>query len=31
VNHLSEDAAARAISARERTVVGLHPPGFLDA
>lgn len=30
VNHLSSDAQARAISDRERTVVGLHPPGFYD-
>lgn len=31
VNHLSSDAVARATTARERTVVGLHPPGFYDA
>jgi hypothetical protein len=30
VNHLSSDAADRAISDRERTVVGLHPAGFYD-
>jgi hypothetical protein len=30
VNHLSSDAAARAITEREKTVVGLHPAGFFD-
>ena len=30
VNHLSPDAVARAVSDRERTVVGLHPAGFYD-
>ncbi len=30
VNHLSSEAVARAGSPRERTVVGLHPPGFYD-
>ncbi len=30
VNHLSDDAVARAVSERERTVVGLHPAGFYD-
>lgn len=29
-NHLSADAIARAESERERSVVGLHPPGFYD-
>ena len=31
VNHLSREAVARATTARDRTVVGLHPPGFYDA
>jgi ectoine hydroxylase-related dioxygenase (phytanoyl-CoA dioxygenase family) len=31
VNHLSPEAIARALTDRERTVVGLHPPGFYDA
>ena len=30
VNHLSEAAQGRAVSDRERTVVGLHPAGFYD-
>ena len=30
VNHLSAEAAARAVTDRERTVVGLHPTGFYD-
>ena len=30
VNHLSDEALVRARSDRERTVVGLHPPGFYD-
>lgn len=30
VNHLSDAARARASTARERTVVGLHPAGFYD-
>lgn len=30
VNHLSADALGRATTERERTVVGLHPPGFYD-
>jgi hypothetical protein len=30
VNHLSAEAVARAVTERERTVVGLHPPGFFD-
>ncbi len=30
VNHLSEAAVGRAVSERERSVVGLHPPGFYD-
>lgn len=30
VNHLSSDAAARATTNREKTVVGLHPAGFYD-
>lgn len=30
VNHLTSDAVARAVSERDRTVVGLHPPGFYD-
>ena len=30
VNHLSEDAIARALTPRERTLVGLHRPGFYD-
>ncbi len=29
-NQLSTDAIARAVSERERTVVGLHPAGFYD-
>lgn len=29
-NQLSPDALARAVSAREQTVVGLHPVGFYD-
>ncbi|MFT6301371.1 MAG: hypothetical protein ACI9XK_003921 [Granulosicoccus sp.] len=31
VNHLSDEAIERAVSEREKTVVGLHPPGFYDA
>lgn len=31
VNHLSEQAIARALTDRHKTVVGLHPPGFYDA
>lgn len=31
VNHLSPAALARATTPRERTVVGLHRPGFYDA
>lgn len=31
VNHLTDDAIGRATTERERTVVGLHPPGFFDA
>ena len=31
VNHLSDQAIARARTDRERTVVGLHPLGFYDA
>ncbi len=30
VHHLSDDAVRRAVSERERTVVGLHPTGFYD-
>ncbi len=30
VNHLSEDALARARTPRQRTLVGRHPPGFYD-
>ena len=30
VNHLSPDAIARAVTERERTVIGLHPAGFYD-
>lgn len=30
VNHLSEAAISRAVTERERTVVGLHPAGFYD-
>jgi hypothetical protein len=30
VNHLSAEALARASTERERTVVGLHEPGFYD-
>lgn len=30
VNHLSDEAIARASSERERTVIGLHRPGFFD-
>jgi hypothetical protein len=30
VNHLSEDALARATTDRARTVVGLHTPFFYD-
>jgi hypothetical protein len=30
VNHLSVDALARERTARERTLVGLHPLGFYD-
>ena len=29
-NHLSEDAAARAQTGRQKTLVGLHPLGFYD-
>jgi hypothetical protein len=31
VNHLSPEAIARAVTDREKTVVGLHAPGFSDA
>ncbi len=31
VNHLDEQAIARAVTDRQKTVVGLHPPGFYDA
>lgn len=31
INHLSEQAIARALTDRHKTVVGLHPPGFYDA
>lgn len=31
VNHLSDEAIERAVSEREKTVIGLHPPGFYDA
>lgn len=31
VNHLGEQAIARAVTDRQKTVVGLHPPGFYDA
>lgn len=30
VNHLSGEAVARAVTDREKTVVGLHPAGFFD-
>ncbi len=30
VNHLSEDAVGRATTAREKTLAGLHRPGFYD-
>lgn len=30
VNHLSDEALDRAVSLRDRTVVGLHAPGFYD-
>lgn len=30
-NHLSDEATDRALTDREKTVVGLHPPGFYDA
>lgn len=30
VNHLSDDAISRAMTDRQRTVVGLHPAGFYD-
>jgi hypothetical protein len=30
VNHLSAEAIARAGTARQRRLVGLHPPGFYD-
>jgi ectoine hydroxylase-related dioxygenase (phytanoyl-CoA dioxygenase family) len=30
VNHLSEDAVARATTARQKTLAGLHRPGFYD-
>ena len=30
VNHLSDQAIARAGTDRQKTVVGLHPPGFYD-
>lgn len=30
VNHLSDEARARASTARDRTVIGLHPPFFYD-
>lgn len=31
VNHLSDEAIARASTPRERSVIGLHDPGFYDA
>jgi hypothetical protein len=31
VNHLSNQAIARARTDRQKTVIGLHPPGFYDA
>lgn len=31
VNYLSPEAVQRAVTPRERTVIGLHPPGFYDA
>ncbi len=31
VNYLSEEAKNRAVTQREQTVIGLHPPGFYDA
>jgi hypothetical protein len=30
VNHVSEEAAARAVNARQRRLIGLHSPGFYD-
>lgn len=30
VNHLTQDAKSRALSDRQRTVIGLHRPGFYD-
>ena len=30
VNHLSDEAIDRAITPRERRLIGLHPPGFYD-
>ena len=30
VNHLDDSAIARAVTNRQRTVIGLHPPGFYD-
>jgi len=31
VSHVTSDAAARAMSERERTLIGLHAPFFYDA
>ena len=31
VNHLSDQAIARAVTDRQQTVIGLHQPGFYDA
>jgi hypothetical protein len=31
VNHLDDRAIARAITDRQKSVIGLHPPGFYDA
>jgi hypothetical protein len=30
VNHLSDDAVARAQTPRAKRLIGLHPPGFYD-
>ncbi len=30
VNHLTHDAVTRAVSPREKRLIGLHPPGFYD-
>ncbi|MFK8025055.1 MAG: phytanoyl-CoA dioxygenase family protein [Ilumatobacter sp.] len=30
-NHLTEEAIRRAVTDRQKSVVGLHPPGFFDA